>query len=539
MKRALCIVLDSVGCGNAPDAADYGDAGADTLGHLYANMPGLSLPHLESLGLSELLGLPQRTPIHPGAGRARLTETSSGKDTTTGHWELMGCSLEKPFVTFESFPAGLVSELERRGGVEFSGNFASSGTEILVRLGEEHLKTGKPILYTSADSVLQIAAHEESFGLQRLWDLCKTARTLLDERGIRIGRVIARPFLGDTAANFKRTGNRHDYSLMPGETVFNRLQAAGVATIGVGKISDIFAGSGISESHPTKLNAEGMEVIEKLWQEQRDVPHFIFANLVDFDSLYGHRRDPEGYAQCLREFDEWLGRFIPKIGSEDLVIITADHGNDPYYPGTDHTREQVPVLTLGLKKTLENGTFSDVSRWIEQRFVAIHPPRVIILMGVSGCGKSTVGKLLALRNHGRFFDADDFHPAVNIRKMADGIPLDDDDRAPWLARLREEVIDAAPTDGFTVLACSALKKAYRTQLGVGTHGVGLVHLSGDTSVLTQRLKSRPDHYMKARMLESQLAALEVPTSEEGFAVEIDAAVEDIVLRIELAFGLRE
>ncbi len=367
MKRVLCIVLDSVGCGNAPDAADYGDAGADTLGHLFERIPGFSLPNLARLGLCEVLGLPGKTEIHPDASWARLTEKSAGKDTTTGHWELMGCSLEKAFATFEEFPVELVAELESRGGVEFIGNFASSGTEILVQLGEEHMRTGKPILYTSADSVLQIAAHEEVFGLERLWELCKTARTLLDERGIRIGRVIARPFLGDSPANFKRTGNRHDYSLMPGETVLNRLQAAGVQTIGVGKIADIFANSGISESHPTKSNAEGMSVIDRLWAEQREAPHFIFANLVDFDSLYGHRRDPAGYAQCLREFDAWLGGFIHHVLPGDLVILTADHGNDPYHPGTDHTREQIPVLALGRK--VEDGSFSEVARWIEERLI--------------------------------------------------------------------------------------------------------------------------------------------------------------------------
>ncbi len=366
MKRVLCIVLDSVGCGNAPDAEAYGDAGANTLGHLFERIPGFSLPNLARLGLSEILGLSDDTVVHPHASRARLTEKSAGKDTTTGHWELMGCSLEKAFATFDVFPAPLVAELESRGGVEFIGNFASSGTEILVQLGEEHLRTGKPILYTSADSVLQIAAHEEAFGLERLWQLCKTARALLDERGIRIGRVIARPFLGTTAADFQRTGNRHDYSLMPGETVLNRLQAAGVKTIGVGKISDIFAGSGISESYPTKSNAEGMAAIHQLWQIPREEPHFIFANLVDFDSLYGHRRDPEGYARCLREFDRWLGGFIHEIQPGDLLILTADHGNDPYHPGTDHTREQVPVLPLGLGRPIQDGEFSDVARWVEE-----------------------------------------------------------------------------------------------------------------------------------------------------------------------------
>jgi phosphopentomutase len=369
MKRALCVVLDSVGCGNAPDAEQYGDLGSDTLGHLYERIAGFSLPNLERLGLAEVLGIASEVPVHRAASFAVLTEESAGKDTTTGHWELMGCSLEQAFATFESFPRELIEELEKRGGVEFIGNIASSGTEILTRLGELHLQTGKPILYTSADSVLQIAAHEEVFGLERLWELCKAARILLDERGIRIGRVIARPFLGDSVATFKRTGNRHDYSLMPGETVLNRLQAAGVTTIGVGKISDIFAGSGISESYPTKSNAEGMAVIDRLWSELRTDDHFIFANLVDFDSLYGHRRDPEGYARCLREFDEWLGGFIQRVRPDDLVVLTADHGNDPYHPGTDHTREQVPVLTLGLGRDLSGGGFSDVARWIEERLI--------------------------------------------------------------------------------------------------------------------------------------------------------------------------
>lgn len=371
MKRVLCIVLDSVGCGHAPDAADYRDAGANTLGHLFERIPEFSLPTLASLGLLKILGLADNTPLHPAASWARLTEQSAGKDTTTGHWELMGCPLETAFATFDSFPAELVAELEKRGGVRFIGNIASSGTEILQQLGEEHLRTGNPILYTSADSVLQIAAHEERFGLERLWALCKTARALLDERGIRIGRVIARPFLGETAADFTRTGNRHDYSLMPGETVLNRLQAAGVTTIGVGKISDIFADSGISESYPTKSNAEGMATIQQLWQTPRAEPHFIFANLVDFDSLYGHRRDPAGYARCLQEFDRWLAGFIHQVLPEDRVILTADHGNDPYHPGTDHTREQVPVLTLGMRRKLENGTFSDVSRWVEERLIRL------------------------------------------------------------------------------------------------------------------------------------------------------------------------
>ena len=368
MIRALVIVLDSVGCGHAPDAAAYGDDGADTLGHLFERIPDFELQNLASLGLYQVLGLQKPATLRQGTSTARLTATSAGKDTTTGHWELMGLTLGTPFATFESFPAGLVAELEKRGGVEFLGNHASSGTEILTKLGEQHIQTGKPILYTSADSVLQIAAHEETFGLERLWELCQTARALLDERGIRIGRVIARPFLGRHAADFKRTGNRHDYSLMPGETLLNRLQDAGTETIGVGKISDIFASSGITESHPTKSNAEGMAAIDRLWNETRPNPHFIFANLVDFDSLYGHRRDPDGYAACLCEFDAWLGTFLTKVRPTDLVLLTADHGNDPYHPGTDHTRELVPLLTLGLAAPITEGVFSDVARIIEQRF---------------------------------------------------------------------------------------------------------------------------------------------------------------------------
>ena len=368
MKRVLVVVLDSVGCGRAPDAADYGDEGADTLGHLFARIPQLELPHLASLGLYQILGLERNTAVRDGAAWARLTEISAGKDTTTGHWELMGHPLAVPFETFERFPDELIAALEQRCGVTFLGNRAASGTEILETLGPLHLTSGAPILYTSADSVLQIAAHEETFGLQRLHDVCQAARELLDERGIRIGRVIARPFVGKVPGQFLRTGNRRDFSLAPGETALNRLQNAGVTTIGVGKISDIFAGSGISESHPTKYNAGGMTAIDRLWAEARPEPHFIFANLVDFDSLYGHRRDPTGYAACLREFDEWLGGFLPKVRPDDLVIFTADHGNDPYHHGTDHTREQVPLLAMGLHEPLSDGTFADVARMVETRF---------------------------------------------------------------------------------------------------------------------------------------------------------------------------
>jgi phosphopentomutase len=362
MQRALVIVLDSVGCGGAEDAADYGDEGADTLGHLFERT-GLELPNLAKLGLLEVLGR-GGSPTLSGAGWARMSEKSAGKDTTTGHWELAGCIIEEPFDTFESFPQDLLDEI----GGSFLGNCAASGTEILERLGEEHLRTGHPIVYTSADSVLQIAAHEERYGLERLWALCQRAREVLDSRGSRIGRVIARPFAGDSAATFKRTSNRHDYSLMPPETMLNRLQAAGVRTIGVGKISDIFAGSGIGESHPTKSNADGMAVIERLWTEKREGPHLIFANLVDFDMLHGHRRDPEGYARCLRDFDAWLGSFLPQV-EEDLLVITADHGNDPYHGGTDHTREQVPLLTVNAPfQPVKSEDFTQLAGLVEEYF---------------------------------------------------------------------------------------------------------------------------------------------------------------------------
>lgn len=342
-SRALLIVLDSVGVGHAPDAEAYGDAGANTFGHILERRPGLKIPHLDSLGLRLALdmaaggsgGIPER------GVTGVMTELSAGKDTTTGHWEIAGATLEKPFAVFETFPPDLVSAIENEAGVTFIGNKAASGTAILDELGAEHVVSGKPILYTSADSVLQIAAHEEVIPLETLYGLCKIARRHCDP--LAIGRVIARPFLGE-AGNFQRTPNRHDYSLIPPRTVLNEIQDAGLPVIGVGKISDIFAGCGVSESHPTKSNADGMKTIDRLWES--GAGGLIFANLVDFDMLFGHRRDVDGYAAALEEFDAWLGGFLPRIGAQDLVIITADHGNDPTWPGTDHTRERVPVLLL-------------------------------------------------------------------------------------------------------------------------------------------------------------------------------------------------
>lgn len=364
--RALWLVMDSVGCGGAPDAEDFGDAGADTLGHLFQR-EGLVLPHLASLGLYEIMRghsplVPEAVPLRIGAAACRLTEKSLGKDTTTGHWELAGDVLEEPFLTVTQFPKELMTALEARTGVCFIGNCVASGTEILDRLGAEHCRTGKPILYTSADSVMQIASHEESFGLARLLEICAEARDLLDERGLRVGRVIARPFVGNEHEGFMRTANRRDFSLKPPPLVLDRLQAAGVKITGVGKISDIFAGQGLAESVPTKSNAAGMEAIARLWQRERECDELIVANLVDFDMLYGHRRDSKGYAQALREFDAWLGTWLPQVRDNDFLCITADHGNDPYHAGTDHTREQVPLLTLNSPAPLrEESDFTQVA----------------------------------------------------------------------------------------------------------------------------------------------------------------------------------
>ncbi|NNE93033.1 MAG: phosphopentomutase [Verrucomicrobiales bacterium] len=289
-----------------------------------------------------------------------LDEVSAGKDTTTGHWEIAGAPLTEPFSVFESFPADLVAELESVAGVTFLGNYAQSGTVILEELGAKHCETGSPILYTSADSVLQIAAHEGIIPLSDLYKICKKCRFIADRE--RIGRVIARPFIGDAESGFQRTANRKDFSLVPPETVLDALTGAGFPVIGVGKISDIFAGKGITGSHPTKSNADGMDAIGTLWDSIDE--GLIFANLVDFDMLYGHRRDPEGYANCLAEFDAWWLEFFPRIGGADFAMITADHGNDPTWPGTDHTRERVPLLAKGpgLDGSLGNrDSFSDIA----------------------------------------------------------------------------------------------------------------------------------------------------------------------------------
>ena len=366
--RALLLVLDSVGIGGAPDAAKYGDEGANTLGHILEQVPELRLPNLESLGLGEIAPADRSYRSHTTymGSYGKMQERSAGKDTTTGHWEIAGVILEEPFATFERFPDELVHAIERDAGVQFIGNYPQSGTTILTELGAEHVRTGKPILYPSADSVLQIAAHEQVVRIDRLYDICTVARQHADR--FRIGRVIARPFTGPEG-NFSRTSRRHDFSMVPPRTILNAISETGHAVIGVGKISDIFAGQGVTESFPTDGNAEGMQRIAEKWEQLE--AGLVFANLVDFDMLYGHRRDVAGYAQALEQFDHWLGEFRERVVPDDLVIITADHGNDPTFRGTDHTREQVPLLVLHKNETRSLGireTYADIAATLAAYF---------------------------------------------------------------------------------------------------------------------------------------------------------------------------
>ncbi len=341
------VILDGVGIGALPDAADYGDEDADTLGHLYAAVPWLSLPHLERWGLDRLLGRATGWPL--GAfGRAALS--SAGKDTMTGHWELMGVISEVPFRTYpRGFPPEVIEEFERAIGREVLGNKPASGTAIIEELGEEHMRTGKPIVYTSADSVFQIAAHEEIIPVEELYRMCRVARDIL--RGEhQVGRVIARPFVG-RPGSFVRTPRRHDFALEPPEpTALDRLSAAGVRVTAVGKIYDIFSGRGITDHVATKSNEEGMKALLEL-ARARTARHLVFCNLVDFDMKYGHRNDPEGFARALRKVDDWLPDMSASLAAEDLLIVTADHGCDPTTPGTDHTREFVPVIIVGREVT--------------------------------------------------------------------------------------------------------------------------------------------------------------------------------------------
>lgn len=345
-KRIFVIVMDSFGAGHAKDGAAYGDDGADTMGHIAEKHDNWKIPNLTRLGLANLHPLKGVTPAeHPLGYQLVLNEKSCGKDTMTGHWEMMGIYTTKPFVTFtdHGFPPELIHELEERTGHKIIGNKSASGTEILDELAEEEIATGHMIVYTSADSVLQICGNEETFGLEELYRCCEIAREITMKEEWRVGRVIARPYVGKKKGEFVRTSNRHDYALKPtGTTALNILKDHGYDVISVGKIRDIFDGEGITESHKSQSSVHGMEQTIEICK--KDFSGLCFVNLVDFDALWGHRRDPAGYGKELGRFDEKLGELLPLLGEDDLLMITADHGNDPTYTGTDHTREKVPFL---------------------------------------------------------------------------------------------------------------------------------------------------------------------------------------------------
>ena len=352
-KRIFLVIIDSLGIGAMKDAAEYGDAGADTLGHIDRTVKELKLPAMERLGLGNLCTLSHVAPSdHPLGYYARLNEASLGKDTMTGHWEMMGLHITTPFKTFteHGFPPELIHELEERTGHKIVGNRSESGTKILDDLGEHQIRTGDMIVYTSADSVLQIAGHEETFGLDELYRCCEIAREITMKDEWKVGRVIARPYVGRKKGEFKRTPNRHDYAVSPfGKTALDILKDAGYDVISVGKIADIFNNQGITEKYHSDSSVQGMEQTIEI--AKRDFHGLTFVNLVDFDALWGHRRNPEGYGRELEKFDEKLTQLLSLIREDDLLMITADHGNDPTYTGTDHTREQTPLLIYspGLK----------------------------------------------------------------------------------------------------------------------------------------------------------------------------------------------
>jgi phosphopentomutase len=344
--RVFVIVLDSLGIGAMADAARFGDVGSDTLGHIAQTVPHLTIPNLAKLGLANLKPMKLVPPVETPLGcYLALNEASNGKDTMTGHWEMMGIRTTKPFVTFteHGFPPELIEELEQRCGRKIIGNKAASGTQILDELAEQEINEGKLIVYTSADSVLQICGNEETMGLDTLYHYCEFARELTMRDEWRVGRVIARPYVGKKRGDFVRTSNRRDYALKPtGLTALNALQDAGYDVIAVGKIHDIFDGEGITESLHSNSSVHGME--QTITIAERDFDGLCFTNLVDFDALWGHRRNPIGYGEEIEHFDQKLGELLPVLREDDLVMITADHGNDPTYTGTDHTREQVPLL---------------------------------------------------------------------------------------------------------------------------------------------------------------------------------------------------
>ena len=370
-KRVHLIVMDSVGIGEAPDAAQFNDVGSDTLGHI-AETVGLKIPHLEQLGLGTIRPLEGVEAVADHQGYAtKLEEVSVGKDTMTGHWEIMGLNIQKPFRVFpEGFPPELLQQIEAFSGRKVVCNLPYSGTEVLDDYGPGQMETGDLIIYTSADPVLQIAAHEEVIPLEELYRICEYVREITKDEPYMIGRIIARPYLGEPG-NFKRTSNRHDYALDPfGKTVLDSLKDNGKDVIAVGKINDIFNGQGITETVRTKSNMDGVDQLLKVMD--KDFTGLSFTNLVDFDALYGHRRDTKGYAQAIEDFDQRIPEILAALKEDDLLIITADHGNDPTFPGTDHTREYVPLLVFSKNMkasgALPQGYFADISATIAENF---------------------------------------------------------------------------------------------------------------------------------------------------------------------------
>jgi phosphopentomutase len=371
LTRAIVLVLDSVGIGELPDAAAYGDQGSNTLGNISAHVH-LQAPTLHALGLTRIVDLRHHQPAAaPLAAFGRMREASPGKDSVTGHWELMGLVLERAFPTFPNgFPAEVIAEFERRIGRPTIGNLVGSGTEIMDRLGAEHMRTGAPIVYTSADSVFQILAHEDVIAIEEQYRICRIAYDLV-VTGMGLGRVIARPFVG-LPGQFRRTANRHDFACPPGgETLLDRLTSAGVPVHAIGKIADLFAGQGITTTVHTASDDEGMDAVERaVASVERGL---IFANLVDFDTVYGHRNDIEGYARNIERFDSRLSDLLPALRADDLLVITADHGNDPTTPSTDHSREHVPLLVSGAGTRAgvdlgDRATFADLAQTLADLF---------------------------------------------------------------------------------------------------------------------------------------------------------------------------
>ncbi len=392
-RRIFIVVLDSLGVGSMEDSPKFGDVGVNTLGHISQSVDTFHIPNLQKLGIANLCSLKQVAPADtPLAYYTKLNERSNGKDTMTGHWEIMGLEVKTPFRTFTEtgFPPELIAELEMRTGRKIIGNKSASGTEILEELAEEEIATGHMIVYTSADSVLQICGNEETFGLDELYRCCEIARELTMKDEWKVGRVIARPYVGRKKGEFKRTSNRHDYALKPfGATVLNALKDAGLDVLSIGKIKDIFDGEGITRAWKSKSSVHGME--QTIDAAKEDFHGLCFVNLVDFDALWGHRRDPDGYARELEKFDDNLGVLLELLKEDDLLILTADHGNDPTYTGTDHTREKVPFLAYspslkGNGELPEEDTFAVIGATVADNFGVEMPEHTI--------GESLLGKIV-------------------------------------------------------------------------------------------------------------------------------------------------